>query len=800
MALQNQTYANSGSPYYGHPADWSNYSTLNDVIRFNDTNATIRVIPAVPDSDTTITFNNEQLAYVSDIPDLANWAQYPANANVVIPSPYELRAETAFISTLTVYTQVTENEVNISTFTASTVNISKIANIVSTVTDNLTTPLINNSTIFITANHPNILNVPELDITSRGGSGGIINLSAQSGNLGVGGGLITLASSGGSGLAGLNGAIDIIADSGSSAVVGVTTGGRIDITANSGLNDVSLTSAVKVSAAGVNIQSGITSPITSVAGYTFIGGNLGVNSCAGIPAIIPNVPGTNYMYGTNGIVLNSDVYTSDVYPYFSGLVNPPDLNIHGRTVDIGFGAYNAMVGLSNVKDVAFESSGLRTGGAITGLSSINGQRYLGSYDPTLQLSTLTMNPGFNGIFNHSYVNPTGNNNDMTFSQEGGTGELNINMGFPKRGNIKIANDGVIVLNGITTTGLTLDVSGALLTFPAPITPIGQIVNVSTINGAQYPPPGITFFVASNQLYVAPNGDDIIGNGSQENPFATIGRAFTARLLLSPTVEVSIVLSSGTYTENLVIPGNTFLVGVPVGEVRQPCNIVGTINAGNVTGGIPVNIGLSHLEINGAITLAGTGGQFIYTIFGCNMTDSLVDVLTCNTGSLFVTESRIFGQGGRCIRSSAGNITVRNCILTQNSANSCIETEFGLILRESFLTGGSSSIAQPLIKFTGFGNVSSEISFCKLVYGSGTIDTGTNKCCVQFNRTSDSMSMTMFSCLLQAPGARFPTLGPFECIQNRGAGTVTLNFAQLSATPGVSAIAPSITKSAFTTVT
>ena len=72
MALQSQTYANSGNPYYGKPSDWSLYSTLNSTIHFNDTNATLRVIPAVPDSQTTITFNGEQLAYVSDIPDLAN--------------------------------------------------------------------------------------------------------------------------------------------------------------------------------------------------------------------------------------------------------------------------------------------------------------------------------------------------------------------------------------------------------------------------------------------------------------------------------------------------------------------------------------------------------------------------------------------------------------------------------------------------------------------------------------------------------------------------------------------------------
>ena len=366
MALQNQTHANSGSAYYGNPADWSKFSTLTSTIHFNDTDAKIVVIPAVPDNDTTITFNGNQLAYVSDLPDLANWAQYPANHDVLIDAPYVLRADTAFISTLTVYQQTTENSVNVSSFTASTL----------TVTEQITASLLENSTITILANNQNFpLESPALNITSKNGLGGNVRIKADSGTGFVNGGLITLESKGGTGLLGLNGAIDLVAESGSSAVVGVTTGGRIDITAESGINDLFLTSAIKLSGAGINIQSGVTSPITSVLGYTFIGGNLGVNSCAGIPAIIPNVPGENYIYGLNGIVLDGDVYTSDVYPKWDGISNPDDLILHGRTVNIGFGAYNAMVELENVSQLAFETSGFRTGGAITGLSSINGVVY-----------------------------------------------------------------------------------------------------------------------------------------------------------------------------------------------------------------------------------------------------------------------------------------------------------------------------------------------------------------------------------------------------------------------------------------
>jgi hypothetical protein len=503
------------------------------------------------------------------------------------------------------------------------------------------------------------------------------------------------------------------------------------------------------------------------------------------------------MYGTNGIVLNSDVYTSDIYPYFSGTVNPPDLNIHGRTVNIGFGSYNAMVGLSNVKDLSFESSGFRTGGAITGLSSINGDRYFGSYTPNPSFSTITMNDA--GVINTSFIRNT-TANDFNINQENPVGRLTLGIypGGVQTGEIELRTNGEIGLNNIVGgDGIVISPAG-VLEFQTLGAPKGEIVNVSTINGQVYPPPGSANFVEAYQIYVSPNGSDSLGNGSQQNPYQTIARAITARIALAPGTEASIILSSGVYAGGFTLTRNTYLVGVQTGENRQPCTINGTITMGGSVSGNSI-IGLSGLEINGAITMSGTLGSQTYVLFGCNITENLVTAIQSNA-SLFMTECRVFtpGAGGACINAE-GFVTLRDCIIITASANPCINAPFGCSIRQCFIQSNSvSATAEPIIKITGFGNITSEISYSRLSYGSSTTDSGTNKCCIQFNRDAgSSMVMTMFACLLQAPGATFGT-PQIQCIQNRGAGTVSISYGSLSAGTAHH-IAPSITKTVFTDV-
>jgi hypothetical protein len=805
MALQNQTFANSGSSYYGNPADWSKFSTLTSTIRFNDTDATIVVIPAVPDSATTITFNGEQLAYVSDVPDLANWAQYPANHDVIIAAPYVLNVDTAFISTLSVYQQTIDTESIItSTLTVterafiSTATISSL-----NVINSINTSLLENSTITILANNQNFpLESPALNITSKNGLGGNITLTADSGTGFISGGLITLESKGGTGLLGLNGAIDLVAESGDSAVVGVTTGGRIDITAESGINDLFLTSAIKLSAAGINIQSGVTSPITSVLGYTFIGGNLGVNSCAGIPAIIPNVPGENYIYGLNGIVLDGDVYTSDIYPKWDGVSNPDDLILHGRTVNIGFGPYNAMVELENVSQIAFESSGFRTGGAITGFSSINGLNTgaTGSiqYSDGVGAFQGNSNLKYNGT---SRITNSNGNNFIDINDVANANSIAIQT--PNQ--VNITANPLIGINSAEalylTAGTFLKVDIANSTGTS-----GQILTSDGLY-ANWQDPPLSGFIDSFQIYVAPNGNNTTGTGSQQNPYLTIARAITKRATLAVATEVSIILSSGTYTESFTLLRNTFLIGIPTGEQNQPCNVVGSIAMNTITN----QVGIAGLQVTGPSTgtldtvrCLGTGGT--YSIYNCNITGTVGNAINFFEGSGFLTECRITGAATThpAIDADAGStVIIRDCTISNPTTNvASVITSTGTITFHNSIIQSlntTSTVLQPIIQFSSSTTPESiEMNYCQIKYANTLTDTGGAKCCIRFTN-SNAVVKTMVYCLLLCEGATTAVGGQIQCIQKTGTGTVTLTYGSLLAGATAHHIAPTITKTQLISV-
>ena len=211
-------------------------------------------------------------------------------------------------------------------------------------------------------------------ISAQNGLYGKVDISASAGTGGNLGGNVSITANGGSGGSGLFGQIDIIANQGSAS--GVTTGGKINITANSGLSG-GVTSAINVNAGGITIQSGFTSPVGSVGGYTFVGGNLGVNICGGSPAVIPNVPGTTYIYGTTGVEIPSDMYANNIFPYQYGILNGADLVVSGREYNIGLGNHIAYVKLEKAKSISFGgTTDVGNIGEINGLSTINGQPYV----------------------------------------------------------------------------------------------------------------------------------------------------------------------------------------------------------------------------------------------------------------------------------------------------------------------------------------------------------------------------------------------------------------------------------------
>nr|WPF46746.1 MAG: hypothetical protein [Lake Baikal virophage 11] len=329
-----------------------------------------------------------------------------------------------------------------------------------------------------------------------------------------------------------------------------------------------------------------------------------------------------------------------------------------------------------------------------------------------------------------------------------------------------------------------------------ITSVTEASGAWTVNAASQT---YTPFVDSFQIYVAPNGDDTTGTGSQQNPFLTIAAAIVKRATLLTTVEVSIVLSSGTYTESPTILANTYIVGVPTGEAKQPVNIIGTITMSGTSG----SMGVSGLEITGAVFTTGAGAT--YTIFGCNITNT-TRAINASAGDVFVTECRIQGSSGsnNTIEASCNELTIRDCVISRtgnNSTGSCIESggTTKLFLRQCIISSTSASLVpSALVKFTNTGVATTEISFCKIEYTSGAGDvTSVNKCCIQF-AGAGNITASIYNNLLICEGATTGT-PQIQCIQDTGGGTVTLAYGQLIAGATAHNIAPAVTEVQYVTV-
>lgn len=562
---------------------------------FNDTNATLRVIPAVPDSQTTITFNGEQLAYVSDIPDLANWAQYPANNNVTVPSPYVLDASLANISTVNVSTlnviQTNVTNINVSTLNAELAYISSIKF----------------STINITADNGVSLFPSAVNINTSNGLYGTVDVVANPGLGGAGGGNISLTANGGTAPGGLYGQVSIVANEGTAnpGTGNITTGGYINIQANSGaLTSPSLTSRIDLNAGGLNLYSGILSPIASEFGYTFMNASAGVSIVAGAFSPSFQVPGSVYVYGLSGIVLGSDVYGGNVYPRFDG-INPPDnLSINGRTELVG----SAFVDVNDINQLTF-SGDVNASKAITGLSTINGlpmSDYV--YTPDPQFSTITMN-NF-GEIQTPFIRNLAPGADLQISQENGTGRLGLAVFVPPSGTavgeIEIRNNGEIGLNNMTAgQGITITPTGDVLEFRTAGAPVGEITGLATINGNDVNNP--LFSTITMNLTGVINSDFIKNDSGTDLNIHEITDAF----------------NNGQLNLRLFQQNQ----GVPDGEIK--ILNTGDIRFNNVQNSLGIRIPRSGDTIN--FENPGPSGKILglSTINGISVTDPIVNILRAN---------------------------------------------------------------------------------------------------------------------------------------------------------------------------
>ncbi len=876
-------------------SNWYQYSASNGIILMGD--------PLNPDNlqavGGNLYFNGELLAQAGQISNVSDWSLYIAiqtvnmNNNAIsnLSGINGLAMSNYLASNWSRY--VALQNVDLCNFNLNNVGTINTSNV--TGRNDLT----------ISAYEPlDITSFADVNILAGGGNRGRVNITANSG------------------LLGLQGEVRIVANGGDNGAVAF--GGLVDISATTpvGLTPT-LTSAIKFSAAGINSYAGAIPSIGSLAGYNFIYGTGGVNICAGIPSILPNFPTSTYIYGTGGVVLESgfgfDVKVKDS-TLAVNIIKPDDLTVSNLLIRgrVNLTTSNQFVELEMVKNISFDStatiSGLSnvtmTNGNISNLSNLNNlaiSNYLASnwssftalsnvnlggcnisnvgdlqvatingsaYPPTVpNWSTIpaSQNVNMNNFSISNLVNINGipyasgtnwslypalqgiNMCNFNISNVSNIDLININ-GSPYNANAYSnwafypASQGVNISNfnisnitraffgttsirqganilGSTTAGTetvqllnSLGGTGGLRVETIAFQNNGGAVNdtvLSQVLDALSPPrmtvetnvsTGNTIAYLSDlpslvspvyDIYVAPNGNDTTGSGTNVSPYLTIGRALTKRATLSGSVEVAIQVSGGTYTESFSIPTNTYIVGVGSSEVRQPTNIVGTITYTGANGCA------NDITIDGNVVVnAGAGNVAVLNNVNITSGSGVVAVLV-TTGNLFITESRVNSGTGDAngIVVNAGILTMRDVVVTHAGIGNAVViggTSTSSLIRQCYIACSSTSnIVGAIVRYETTATHSAEINFTRLAYGSATTDVGGNKCCIQFGNTA-SLTANVSQNILQCFGA--VTGGTrIEVIQKTGAGTVGLTYGDNETIAPASFVASAITRSPMTRV-
>lgn len=830
-ALPNQAYANLDNPYWlknpvpyleisGTPSvtltnnggvlevngvpitgeavsNWYEYPALNNIILFGD--------PLNPDVLQTaggfLYFNGEILAQAGDISNVADWYLYPALGNVDMNG------------------NGLENVSNVSNLTGCNLTVESDAGLT----------LIGNNFTVLSNYETNPVQGSSVLVQASGGTGGTLNLRADKG-IATGGAVVNVEALAGD-IAGYGwgGTVNIKAYSAPSA--GATS--KVTIEA-AGVN--SYAGAVPTVAslagynfiygtAGVNICAGIPSIFPNVPLTTYIYGTAGVTIESGIAG---DVQVKDSDFGCRKIVPYYSALAIPSNLVITGRSNALSANqyvVMSMVNNIGFDSQALITGLKTLT----MSNGVICNVSNINLSNINGQPYAPATAWSTYPAVSSVNMSGCNISNVGTINGVTVQSPSVWASYPAIGNVDMNnfsisnvsnvngvlysptcnwANFTAVSNVDVSSNQILFsgkriregagfLNGASTsveiyTPVTIGASTrtASVVFSKIVGGVPDYTGDILLYGFNTGSPArlqaqSTFgtetiayltdidFRPSYDLYVAPNGSDLTGDGSVLNPYLTIGKALTVRAGISSAVEVSIQVASGTYTENITVDVNTYIVGVPTGEARQPVNVVGVITLNGTSG----TIGLSGLEITGGIDITGSGAT--YTVFACNITAVTNQCLSQTAGTVFVTECRMTGDttGSSVFTATGGSTTLRDCIITTSTGAYCMSASSSVTIRQCIVTSTSTSAtAGSLLRCNGTSqNV--EVTFTKMNYTSTTTDTGGNKCCIQFANSSGTITAQVANCVLDCVGASTGGTN-IQAIQKTGAGTVNLTYGAL----------------------
>lgn len=394
-----------------------------------------------------------------------------------------------------------------------------------------------------------------INMISKNGTGGTINILADSGYGNINGGAVNITANGGSLVGGLNGRVSLVANGGTA--FGIGYGGTLELIANSalGLTD-NATSKISITGGGVNIYAGFASPFASVFGYVFINATAGISLVAGGLTSGFQVPGTVYLYGLSGITLGSDVYATAFYPRYNGIDPPADISINGRTTPSG----SAYVRLNDVTSIVMTNGSIANVAQLTGVSSINGVPYVsGGSSGVASLNTLT-----------GPLNITSTDNSVTITSTIDTINLAVASGdYPENPSF---------------SSLSLSTGGAV----SFIGDAGILSGVSTINGVPYVSGGVSGVASLNTL-TGP-----LNITSTDNS-----------VTITSTIDtINLAVASGAYPESPSFSSLNLSTGGDVSFIGD----AGVITGLSSINGFPYASGVSSLNgLNGGLNLKSTDG-------------------------------------------------------------------------------------------------------------------------------------------------------------------------------------------------
>ena len=463
------------------------------------------------------------------------------------------------------------------------------------------------------------------------------SVTAQNGNRG------NIALTANPGVGGVFGQIGLTANGGS--VLGVGAGGLIELTANTPLGTLcNATSAIKFSAAGINSYAGAVPPIGSLLGYNFIYGTLGVNLCAGLPPLLPNTAGTTYLYGTTGITLGSQtntasditqssgagLFTTLVTGYWpGGVFSPSNLVIRGRQIPV-YG--NSYVQLCNVDILSFDSGARK---AITGVSTINGAAYpppVGSVPSDLVVSTLVARDS--------------------------VGTLALSISSINGGSYPPPTPPVVIPSDLVVSTLTASTSVI-----APLISVSTLVNISTINGASYPPavsipPSLvvsSLTAAVDVITFAMSADTVLANVYVCTPQILVSTLST-RVANISTLTVSSIVADTIQPRSVVIAGDNISAILLDKNASAPIVSQPIIARASATGGL-ASTQTQYLRLQGTGESTAFLPQFFDTVTASPSTIGHLGANTLYLGSDTVTWATIRASGNASTIVMSGELSV-----------------------------------------------------------------------------------------------------------------------------------------------